>query len=868
MTIRRTIGRADRRRAGGLRAWAWLALGACALGHGGARAAAPPSVPAAHTSAHDAAEPPPAPPTADLAPLRPYRHFTRQQGLPQNSISAMIEDADGVLWLGTLDGLASFDGSRITDAGAQSGTPPLGAVLALGARSLGGIYVGTNAGLYLRTPEAGWRYLGDQRSIASLVEAEPGTVWAVDQQGRLSQVTDDGAAIWQVVPLAADLGPALAVGRGSDGRIWVATHHALLQVDADGTPQPVVRVAPPDVLTTLLVDRAGHPWIGTAGGQVARFARGPGLEAAHRACPASVAVTALADDWRGRVWAGCADGHLSVGTATGDRSMWGADEGLRLGARINALASDRHGHVWIGRNGLGAMQLVSERWRHRTHWSGTERHVPGEGIMGVSLVPGGGALVGVFSRGVWRWDGTRVTELGAAAGLTENTRSVAEPQPGVIWVGGRLGLYESVRGSPFRKLLSVPVGFVNAIVRGPDGTWYALTQVAGLFSRRNDTWVPERAINAQLPHQNLRGATWLRNGDLWLATAAGIAVVRNGQVSVADVRINDQPFVANAILELPNGEVWVGALGGLLIRRGDTWRLLGPDAGLPGRSIYALAPGSDGSVWVGGSAGVGRYQNGQWEVFDRHSGLVEDECTLGSIAVLPDGRVLAGTMGSLAVYDPSEPSPPAAPLRVRWLSTPARDTDGVARLAKGARDARLAWSAPWLSPDPVEYRVRTDPGASAFSEPSTRTDLYLARLDPGRWTVQVQARIGGARPGPWTDPIAIVLDVQPYFYETWWARLLGVLLVGALVPLGIKLRTAQLERRERALERAVEAALSDVKMLTGLIPICASCKRIRDDRGAWNQLEAYLNAHSDATLSHGICPDCMTRLYPDYTDRG
>jgi hypothetical protein len=205
---------------------------------------------------------------------------------------------------------------------------------------------------------------------------------------------------------------------------------------------------------------------------------------------------------------------------------------------------------------------------------------------------------------------------------------------------------------------------------------------------------------------------------------------------------------------------------------------------------------------------------------------------------------------------------------VRWLSTPVRDADGVARLTRGERRARLVWSAPWLSPQSVEYRVHVDPGSQTFSEPSTRADLDLARLAPGRWTVEVQARIGGARPGPWTAPIAIVLDVPPYFYETWWARLLGALLVLGLIPLGVKARTRHLERRQRALERAVEAAMVDVKTLTGLIPICASCKRIRDDRGAWNQLEAYLKAHSDATLSHGICPDCMTRLYPDYTDRG
>ncbi len=59
-------------------------------------------------------------------------------------------------------------------------------------------------------------------------------------------------------------------------------------------------------------------------------------------------------------------------------------------------------------------------------------------------------------------------------------------------------------------------------------------------------------------------------------------------------------------------------------------------------------------------------------------------------------------------------------------------------------------------------------------------------------------------------------------------------------------------------------ALAKVKTLSGFIPICASCKKIRDDQGFWNQIERYISEHSDAQFSHGICPDCMQRLYPDF----
>lgn len=67
-------------------------------------------------------------------------------------------------------------------------------------------------------------------------------------------------------------------------------------------------------------------------------------------------------------------------------------------------------------------------------------------------------------------------------------------------------------------------------------------------------------------------------------------------------------------------------------------------------------------------------------------------------------------------------------------------------------------------------------------------------------------------------------------------------------------------------KNTLEEALQQIKTLRGLLPICSSCKSIRDDHGYWNQLETYLRDHSEARLSHGICPDCLQRLYPKEYD--
>lgn len=74
----------------------------------------------------------------------------------------------------------------------------------------------------------------------------------------------------------------------------------------------------------------------------------------------------------------------------------------------------------------------------------------------------------------------------------------------------------------------------------------------------------------------------------------------------------------------------------------------------------------------------------------------------------------------------------------------------------------------------------------------------------------------------------------------------------------------ELKRQKELLEQRtveLEAALSKVRVLSGIIPICASCKKIRDDRGYWNQVEMYLRDHSDAMFSHGACPECVQNLY-------
>ena len=115
-----------------------------------------------------------------------------------------------------------------------------------------------------------------------------------------------------------------------------------------------------------------------------------------------------------------------------------------------------------------------------------------------------------------------------------------------------------------------------------------------------------------------------------------------------------------------------------------------------------------------------------------------------------------------------------------------------------------------------------------------------------------------------------ILTVMGLFYPLYGAadwlavtnRVLSLITIWVAAILVLLYKRAEEERD--VLVRQLQDALANIKTLRGLLPICSSCKKIRDDHGYWNQLETYIGAHSGAEFTHGLCPECAQKLYPDY----
>ncbi len=116
----------------------------------------------------------------------------------------------------------------------------------------------------------------------------------------------------------------------------------------------------------------------------------------------------------------------------------------------------------------------------------------------------------------------------------------------------------------------------------------------------------------------------------------------------------------------------------------------------------------------------------------------------------------------------------------------------------------------------------------------------------------------------------ISLDIKPFYSNPTFLIILVIsilfiifsLLWNTRLRIEIKKSKVIQEEKEKLIND-LQIALEKIKTLTGLVPICAQCKKIRNEKGVWKPIEAYIESHTDALFSHGICPECEKKIYGD-----
>ena len=175
----------------------------------------------------------------------------------------------------------------------------------------------------------------------------------------------------------------------------------------------------------------------------------------------------------------------------------------------------------------------------------------------------------------------------------------------------------------------------------------------------------------------------------------------------------------------------------------------------------------------------------------------------------------------------------------------------------------------------LDYLLGPDSGLEFLDEAAKRgcRTPIIIMTGYGGYDVDIEAMKKGAADFIYKDQVDSSILERSIRYSIERARYESALVDARdTLEQTVKERTLELESVNRALKSEVQEkenliselrrAVSEVKTLTGLIPICASCKKIRDDKGYWNQIEKYIKEHSNADFSHGLCPECVDKLYP------
>jgi len=804
-----------------------------------------------------------------------------EQGLPQSTVQAITTTRDGYLWVGTLDGLARFDGVSFTVFDAR-------AVPELGTGSVLGLMEDAEGNLWIGRSGAAVLYRNGRFRVA------------------FGEAITAGTAVWSFC-------------QAKDGAVWAATSNGLVRWTAAETR--VFRMAdglPTDRLRSVAFDRDGVLWIGTTGGGLVSYTGGrftahhPDNGFPHKE------VRAVLPDPAGGIWAATAGGGLA--RVLNDKvNTYTVADGLPTN-QLSALALDGQGTLWIGTWGEGICRMRSGRFSCLSSAGG----LSADQIWSLHADREGSLWVGTWVGGLNRLRDRRFFVFGLPEGLSsDNTRAVLHARDGATWVATAGGGVNRITGSTvttIRKKDGLPSDEASSLCETRDGSLWIGTYTAGL-ARLNRGRITVFGVPQGLPGPDIRAIYEDRTGRLWMATTAGLAQF-DGRTFVA-VKPPGVPLTSIvSVFEDHTGTLWFGSADQGLIRlRDGVFRVLTPADGLASKKVMAFHEDARGSLWIGtGGGGLTRLRDGRFTAIRPADGLwdgfaqtiLEDRAgnfwittnrgfyrvardqldafadgRLASVtsvsygspdalrsttfaggqspsgAVAADGRLWLPSYKGLVVVDPSNiPSArnaPATQLEEVTANAVVWEPDRAVVLPAGATDLTIRYTAATLvEADRVRFRWRMTGLSDAWFEAGTRRDAFFAKLPHGVYRFEVTASADGRTWSAAATPLGIT--VRPFFYQTTWFGVLAVLAGAGAFGGGMVWRLHLHRRRERELQEHVDRALAEVHTLHGLLPICAWCKKVRNDGGYWEQIEVYVRDHSAATFSHGICPSCAARV--------
>ncbi len=756
-----------------------------------------------------------------------------EQGLPLNTVQSLLQTHDGYLWVGTGGGLARFDGRRFTtfDPALQ---PEIAAnpIFGLMEDAQNRLWVGYSRGA------------------------------VIYQHGKfqpaISREVTGGKRVW-------------AFAQAADGVVWVATENGLVRWEngstrlfqqSDGLPTNRLR--------SLAFDKEGVLWIGTTGGGLVSLKEGQfQVYNTSNGFP-NLQVRAVLADPQGGIWASTAGGGL-VHVNHGALKVYNTADGLPTN-HLTSLARDERGALWIGTWGEGVVRM----WEGRFTAISTSSGLAGNQIWSVQADREGSIWVGTWVDGLNRLRDRTFVVLGTPEGLThDNTRSVLIGRDGVTWVataGGGVNRIEGGRITSWTHKDGLPTDEISSLHEDSAGALWIGTYTAGVV-RLNKGRLESFGLAQGLPDLEVRVLFQDRSGTLWAATQAGLARF-NGQKFIAVREPGAPKEGVAAILQDRQGTLWFGTMGEGLIRyRNGGFSTLTKADGLLSNWIMALYEDADSTLWIGTNGeGLNRWKDGRLVAIRAADGLwdnmaliiLEDKagnlwmsCNRGFYKVPraqlnafaqgqitkvestgfgpgdalrsttfagglqpagaedADGHLWLPSSNGLVIVDPAHlprsGKPPVAHIESVLVNGVSIDADADVVLPPGSVPMLISYTAMTLqNADRVRFRYRMDGTTLGWVDAGQSREALFPALPHGQYKFRVAASMDGKN---WSEADKLLsITVKPYFFQTVWFYVLVILGSVAFAVALYRLRTHQLDLRNRQMEILVAQRTEELRL--------------------------------------------------------
>lgn len=728
-----------------------------------------------------------------------------ENGLPQNTVHAIAQTADGYIWIGTEEGLARFDGVKFTVFDKQN-TPAIKSnyIRSLLADRQGALWIGTAQGLVRMLNGKFTLFTRDDglpsETIHAVYEDRERNLWVATanglgllKSGGLTTFTtkerlisgsiqallqDSHGALWIATPYGVGrlkdgtftnytvrdgLGSTSvrAIAEDRNGRIWFGSLGGLTSFDGNRFTNYTTRQGlPNDRVISLQVDRDGGLLIGTAGG-LCRFRDGSFTTFNTGEALATSTILSLLEDLEGNVWVGTETGGISL---LKDRKFttYTVRNGLSNDL-AKAIYEDREGNIWIGTDGGGLNLLRNGKLNAYT----TRDGLAGNVVLSLAGDNAGNLWIGTPD-GLNRLNQGKFTTYTSADGLASNSvRSLWLDRRGNLWIGTRGGL-----------------------TRMTNGVFKTFTEVDGL---------PNDLVTALYEDTK---------GNLWIGTFGGLGKLTNEEFTTFTTSDGLSSDAVISLHEDSDGTLWIGTNGGGLNRLKDgKFTTYTTNNGLLDDVVYRILEDGQNHLWLSCRKGIFHISKKELDEFatgkigsiapvayGTADGMMTRECSGGGDPAGwrgRDGKLWFPTIKGVAMIDPQnlKTNSHAPPVVIEQIRIDDKTFAPSERLELPAGTTRfdLDYTAPsFVAPEKVRFKYKLEGFDNDWIDSGTRRIAYYTNLRPGTYTFRV---IASNNDGVWNQTGATVsLYLKPYFYQTYWFYAICLLALVMLAWLLYRLR--------------------------------------------------------------------------------